>query len=335
MQTSPFSALNRRQALRLTTGVLALAATGSAASRVAAAAAPRLPTSPPPGFYVTRVGAITIAVLCDGELTLPGGRAFMPNADTAELARLSSRFHTPADRITVPVNTVLIQSGGDLVLVDAGSGKAFGPTAGRLHDLLGTVGVAPADVTKVVVSHPHPDHVGGLLAEGGGMAFPGRPLLVSEADLQHWFDDAARSAAPEAFRPFFDMARDHVAPYRSAGQVQTYRTGTTIAPGVTAHGLPGHTPGHSGFQIESEGQRLLLVSDLLHHHVFLTRHPDWHFFGDTDGALAAATRRRLLDAAASDGSRILGAHLPFPGIGHIDRHDGAYAYLPESYTWAA
>lgn len=329
--------LDRRRALSAGAATLALATLGTASGRslAEAPAAGHLPVAPPPGFYVTKVGAVTVVVLCDGELTLPGGRAFMPNAETAEMERLSKRYHTPADPITVPVNAVLIRSGDELVLIDSGSGTAFGPTAGRLAALLGTVGVAPADLTKVVVSHMHPDHVGGLLTTADAIAFPERPVLIAGTDVTHWFDDGAKAAAPESFRPFFDMARRFVDPYRRSTQLQTYVDGTAIAPGVTVVGLPGHTPGHSGFMIESEGQKLLLVSDLLHHYVFLTRHPEWHFFGDTDGAQAAATRTRLLDMAATDGMRILGAHLPFPGIGYIDRFDGAYAFLPEQYTWAS
>jgi glyoxylase-like metal-dependent hydrolase (beta-lactamase superfamily II) len=229
------------------------------------------------------------------------------------------------------VNTFLLHLPDRLVLVDGGCGAAMGPTLGRLAGNLAAVGVRPEDIDSILVTHLHPDHIGGLVDAAGQAVFRNAELIVHEADATYWSDDAVLAQAPDGMeKQFVLLSRATLAAYRD--RTRRVTDGDPLA-GITAVPAPGHTPGHTGWLISSGGAALLIWGDIVHLPGIQFAHPEAGMAFDVDGAQAIATRRRIMDMAATDRLRVAGMHMDFPGFGHVVRAGGAYAFVPE--VWSA
>lgn len=313
----------RRAALALGLGGLAaLSASPSPASARAPLAGRQVP-----GVQRRRVGAFEVTALLDGHLDLDP--ALFPKAGP-DAAKLLDAAFRPAGPIRTPVNAYAINTGERLILVDAGTGRGYAPTLGGLPDALAAAGIDPAQVDTVLATHLHVDHVGGLVRDGRAV-FPDAELLIPQAEAEFWLDPAALSRAPAAMQPFFRLAQDACAPY--AARTRRFGPGEArIAPGIEAVAEPGHTPGHTGYVVSDGGERLWLWGDVVHAAALQFPRPELGISFDVDGDAAAATRRRAFDRAASERTLVAGAHLPFPGFGHVER-DGAgrYAFVPAPF----
>ncbi|HXE94933.1 MAG TPA: MBL fold metallo-hydrolase, partial [Dongiaceae bacterium] len=179
----------------------------------------------------------------------------------------------------------------------------------------------------VVITHLHPDHVGGVADADGKQVFPKARIMVAKEDSDFWLSQKVADASPESMQPFFKMARDSAAPYQKSGQLQTFTEGSVLVPGIKAVKANGHTPGHTAFAVESEGQKLLIWGDLVHAHAVQFANPGVSIEFDIDQKQAIATRKNIFKTMAISKSLVAGMHLPFPGIGHV-RWDGK-----ESYSW--
>ena len=279
-----------------------------------------------PGVYRRRIGDILVTALCDGYL----------DADPAVLrgiaperveAILREGFRPVPPRIAV--NAFLVQARGRTALIETGSGDSMGPTLGHLLANLRAAGTAPEQVEAVLLTHMHPDHSNGLCDPAGGRVFPHAELVLHEAELRHWQDDAAMAAAPERKRMrYFEAARRQLAPYRN--QLRPI-TGGEVFPGVTAMPIPGHTPGHTAWLVADGGKALLVWGDTVHIPEIQTRHPEVTLDFDSDPEAAAATRRRLFDMVATDRLLVGGMHIHFPGLAHLTRQGEGYALIPEAW----
>ena len=210
------------------------------------------------------------------------------------------------------------------VLIDTGYGRSGPATAGRVPAALAAAGVAADEIETVLVSHLHPDHVGGLSPDGTA-AYPNAEIVVHSDEVAHWLPDAALAAAPEAAKPFFQGARNAVAPY--AGRMREHRGGEVL-PGISAVHLPGHTPGHCGFRIVSGGQSMLMWTDVVHMPAIQFKNPEAGVAFDVDGEQARDTRKAILDDVAREGTLIAGSHLEFPGLGYVARDGAGYSFVP-------
>ncbi len=279
-----------------------------------------------PGVYRRCVGEALVTALNDGQFVLPPEILLGITPEEREaLLRAGGRrppFHTA-------VNTFLLQWSGRTVLVDAGIGKLFGDAGGRLPGNMRAAGVAPDDVTDIVLTHLHSDHVGGLLDDSGAPAFPNAALWVAETEAAFWESDANKAAAPEARRDTFDMARRVLAQY--AARLHRFAYGE-IMPGLVAESMPGHTPGHTGFMLTSGGEQLLIWADVFHVPAVQAARPDVGTGFDTDPAQATATRRTVLERAVTEDLLVTGMHMAFPGFARISRAGTGYAVLPEAWT---
>lgn len=276
-----------------------------------------------PGIHSIRVGEITVTALNDGQFEASTGMLNGVAEDEAAAAEAAALRVLPP-RITI--SCFLLDVGGRKVLVDTGCGTAFGPAMGKSRDRLATLGVAPADIAAVLVTHAHVDHVSGLVDAAGEAYFPNAEIVVNGAETAFWLDDARAAAAPDAARGAFATAQGALRPY--AARTRTVAHGQQGLPGITCHHLPGHTPGHSGWIIASGGDTLFIWGDVVHLPGIQFALPQAGLAFDTDSDAARATRRRALDMAAADRLLVAGMHLDFPTFGHVARNGAGYAFVP-------
>ncbi len=278
------------------------------------------------GVYRRRIGDIVVTAISDGTLTRT--HEMMLNVSEEEgRQRLAAAYRTA---FVLSINAFLIQSGDRRALVETGSGNYLGPEAGHLLANLSAAGVAPADIDTILLTHMHPDHSAGLTDMATGQAnYANAELVVHENEPRHWFDDAAMAKGSEREKKLmFQQAREQTAPYLK--RMRTFTKGD-VFPGVTALPIHGHTPGHTGYLVESNGERLLIWGDVVHMPEVQVPRPEVSMTVDTDPAAAAATRRRVFDMAASERLLVTGMHLHFPGFAHIAREGSNYRLVPEAW----
>lgn len=319
--------MNRRELLAA--APLAGLAAASPAGRALAQAAGAEPRAQPlAGAQRFRLGERSVVALLDGALRIEP--AMLQGIDAEGYAEaLEAAFRDP-ETYRSPVNAFAIEGGEGIVLVDAGAGEAMGSGFGRALANLEAAGHAPEDVATLLVTHLHPDHIGGAL-RGGEPVFPNAEVVVSAADVAFWTDAATRAAAPAEAAPFFDLAAAFVAAY--GDRLREIEGEAEAAPGVTAMPLPGHTPGHTGFRIDEGDRRLLLWADVVHVPPVQFARPSVAIAFDTDPAQAAETRARLLDQAAADRLLVAGAHMEFPGVAQIERAGEGFRAVPAVYDY--
>jgi glyoxylase-like metal-dependent hydrolase (beta-lactamase superfamily II) len=298
-----------------------LAATGARAQEGSAPVAPLV--------YPRKVGELEVTAISDGYVEFPG-LPFVNIDDEEVRTALTAAFLDPAAPLRLGVTAHLVRGGGRTVLIDSGAADTFGPTLGRLPAALAALGVQPADVQAVLLTHMHPDHLGGLLA-ADGPAFPNATVHADEADLGYWTDEATAAQAPKDFQPFFTRARATAAAY--GDRIQPFSGEAEVLPGVTTVPLPGHTVGHTGFRLASGDAEIIVFGDAAHSSAVQFAHPEASLSFDTDPAQAAESRTRFFDMAATDRTPVASTHLPFPGVGHVARSGAAYAWVPESWQY--
>jgi glyoxylase-like metal-dependent hydrolase (beta-lactamase superfamily II) len=270
----------------------------------------------PAGAHRFQVGSICCTVLADGYLSYPA-QWFFPGADPVELARALHEHRLPTDTILSPCACLLIQTGRYAVLVDTGAGESS-PTTGAIFARLEMEGLRPRDVDTVVLTHAHPDHIGGAVDGRGRPAFPNARYVMAEAEWDFWISpratldslrvpQAARVAMGATARGCLEAVRHRIEPVSRE---------TEIAPGVRAIPAPGHTPGHIAVLVAAGAEKLLNIADAAAHPLHL-KQPEWENGFDLDPARAAATRRELLERSSAESMRVMAFHFPFPSFGRV------------------
>jgi glyoxylase-like metal-dependent hydrolase (beta-lactamase superfamily II) len=274
--------------------------------------------------YTIKHGAFELAVVSDGHLVLP--TSFLaPDAPAAQRDALLKAAGQTGEQYNSPTNVTLIRSGTDLILVDMGSGDRFMPTAGKLWDNLKTAGIDKAKITKVIFTHGHPDHLWGAIDELDELIMPDAMFYVASAEWNFWTGDNATRGLPPERAGFVTGARRNYAAIK--GNMKMVKGGDEIVPGLRIADTPGHTQGHVSLELVGE-DGLIIGGDALTHPLISFQHPEWKPLADHVPDQAVATRRKLLDRLATDRSRLIGFHLPYPGVGTVERKDGAYRFVP-------
>ena len=274
-----------------------------------------------PDVHRFRIGSLEAAALKDGELVIPAAdREMSPWADAAEVVSLLGQSGGD-DQIHLSIQPLLVRDGERVVLIDTGAGGKMG-TEGRLLTSLRDAGVEPEQVTDVLISHAHGDHIGGLVGSDGVLAFPNAVIRMSAPEWDH-----AKAEAAEA--------RTGALLAAITQKVETFAPGAQVTPSIRAVALAGHTPGHSGYEIVSGADRLLYIGDALHSSLVSVQRPELVNGWDSDSAAAVRTRQGLLQQGASGSRRIYAGHFPFPGLGAFRRQDHGFVWVPEPAAPAA
>jgi glyoxylase-like metal-dependent hydrolase (beta-lactamase superfamily II) len=287
-----------------------------------------------PGFYRMKVGDLEVTALLDG------GATFDPHWLTAKkvtMDRVARALKEDPQLLDTGDTGFLVNTGRQLILVDAGAGTWFGGGAlGRLVESLRSAGYAPEQVDRVLLTHLHSDHIGGLTTQDGQRVFPNADVFVSKAENDFWLSPEIAAKAAKDAQPFFQSAQAIAAPYIQAGKWHTFSDSDVLVDGLELVSLHGHTPGHSGYEFSSNGRKILFWGDIIHQQLVQLSHPDITVVFDIDHAAAAATRNKLLPTLAREGVLIAGPHMPFPGVGRLRKEANGYVWAPVIFTdqWA-
>ncbi len=271
-----------------------------------------------------RVGDIECIALCDGTFSYPPAWFFI-NVPQEQWETSLRERSLPTAHIETPYTCLLVKAGSRKLLVDTGA-DGLAPTTGNLLTRLQAENIAPHEITDVILTHGHPDHIGGVLDGHGQPAFPNARYAMSKTEWDFWTDTAVlHDAAMDAHlkQMLVSCAQKNLPPLKT--RIDLFEGEKEIAPGVHAVPAPGHTPGHIGLLIASGNQQLLHMSDAVVHPLHL-ENPGWRCVFDLDPVLAAETRRKICDRAAADGPTALAYHFPFPGLGQVKGHGMAYRW---------
>ncbi|CAN7493372.1 MBL fold metallo-hydrolase [Massilia sp. LjRoot122] len=301
----------------------ALAATCFAGA--AMAAAPMVKT-PAPGYSRIMLGQFEVTPLSDGTVDLPVHELLAQDAKKTNAALAASHLKSPLETSD---NAYLVNTGTKLVLIDSGAGSFFGPTLGKLVANMKSAGYKPEQVDEIYITHFHGDHVGGLVNNSAAV-FPNAVVRASKAESDFWLSQANMDKAKD--KDSFKGAQAALGPYVKAGRYKPFEGSVELVPGIRANPTGAHTPGHTTYLVESGGQKLLLIGDLIHVASVQMENPGVTIQFDSDQKAAAAARKKEFDAAAKGGYMIGGAHLQFPGMGYLRSEGKGYRYIPVNYT---
>lgn len=318
--------MNRRDVLISAGGVATAAAFSSPASAQKAAADPRGQVA---AVWRKGIGGRIVTAVSDGYV--PFEAWHLPNIDPEARAALLREAFLPTEIYQGSVNAYVVDDGVSVTLIDAGSGSTLGPETGHLVTNLRAAGYAPEDVTTLLATHLHPDHIGGAYDGSRAAVFPNAEFVVSEADHAFWTDAGMKARAPDAARSLWDIAATALAAYE--GRVRRFEGSAEILPGVAPVPLPGHTPGQAGYRLTDGADTMLIWADVIHVAPIQLKRPEVAFVFDTDPVAAAEIRRRTLERVSADRVLVGGMHLPFPGVGNIVRDAEGYDFVASRWGY--
>lgn len=280
-------------------------------------------------FRTLKLGSFKVTVISDGKRASGNPHeTFGTNQPAEAVAALLGENFLPTGAFVNGFSPTLVETGSDLVLFDTGFGEGGREAGmGQLAEGIRAAGYAPEQVSVVVITHMHGDHIGGLM-EGGKPAFANARYVTGQVEYDFW-KDTARVGTPA--ENGHKTMLEKVVPL--AEKTTFIADGAEVVPGISAIAAFGHSPGHMIYRLESEGQALILTADTANHYVLSLQRPDWEVRFDMDKAEAAATRKNIFDMVATDRLPFIGYHMPFPAVGFVERKDTGYRFVPVSYQF--
>lgn len=281
--------------------------------------------------YHFLIGDIQAAVVSDGQIGFPAWPTYAPDAEQRAVHEAMRRRFLEPPIYRLDSNALFLKVGAKRILIDTGWGS-FDPAVGHVPSRLIEIGIDSDSIDMVILSHLHPDHVGGLIDAEGGLLYPNADVVVAAQELKQWRDgpDFGSMMIDDRFKVMFAKAARIVT---SLGP-RLYPMGydEEIYAGLSLIALPGHTVGHAGIRITSGNSELIYAADAFHDQAFDLDHPGWRTFFDYDPGQAERSRRTLLDRAVADQTLLMGYHMPFPALGKIGLEQNRYVWSPERWN---
>ena len=305
------------------------ATAGSLVTAGSASAKAPLQGTEPVNYRRVKLGAFEVTTVADGYVAVPKVHPIFGNDQKPEdvSAYMQANF-LPADKMAIPFTPVVVNTGNEVILFDTGNGAGRGPTRGHLVNSLAAAGFKPEQIDVVVITHFHPDHIGGIM-NGDKSVFPNARYFAGEAEYNFWTSKKLAGSSDKKMQGRVKLVNAKVKPV--AEKITFIKDGKDVVSGITALATFGHTPGHMAFNIESNGQRLVLWADACNHYVASLQKPEWHVIFDMDKADAIRSRKKILGMVAADKVPATGYHMPFPAIGYVEQQGEAFRWVPHSY----
>lgn len=291
----------------------------------ATAAAPMAKTQAP-GYFRVMLGDFEITPLSDGTVDLPVDQLLAQKPEKTKATLDKNFLKLPLETSD---NAYLINTGSKLVLIDTGAGSFFGPTLGKMVANMKAAGYQPEQVDEIYITHFHSDHIGGLV-NNAQIVFPNALLRASKQESDFWLSEANQEKLKD--KDSLKGVLAAVAPYVKAGKFKPFEGDVELVPGIRARTTGAHTAGHATYLVESKGQKLLVIGDLIHVAAVQMPEPQVTIDFDTDQKASAVARKKAFDEAAKNGYLIGGAHLQFPGLGRLRQEGKGYRFIPVNYT---
>ncbi|WP_437616006.1 MBL fold metallo-hydrolase [Erwinia sp. V71] len=282
-----------------------------------------------PGYYRMTLGKLRITAVSDGTVTVPLDKLLTHISPQQLKERMASDAMTP--QAETSINAFVIDNGQQQVLVDAGAGDLFGHNGGHLLENLAAAGYPADSIDAVLLTHVHADHSGGV-SRNGKPAFPHARVYVAQQDIDFWLTPANSSKVEASQRHTFAESEQTLRPVIAAGQLVTFTPPATVFAGIKAVPAAGHTPGSVLYEIESDGQKLVLWGDIIHAKAVQMPDPHVAIHFDVNQAQAVQTREKVLAQAAQQGYWVAAAHIAFPGLGHVQKEGSGYRWVAANYT---